>query len=130
MCSEARPVAVRRGRGHPRARTLVAFLLALALGAALLPEAAAALTLDEAKAQGLVGERPDGYVGAVQANPSAEVKALVEQVNARRTEVYAKIAKEEGVSVVVVVVAARSGERLIQEAGSGEYVLMGTWQKK
>jgi uncharacterized protein YdbL (DUF1318 family) len=128
MCSEARPVPVRPGRGHPRARTLVAFLLALALGAALLPAAAMALTLDEAKAQGLVGERPDGYLGAVQANPSAEVKALVDQVNARRTEVYAKIAKEEGISVVVV--AARSGERLIQEARPGEYVLMGTWKKK
>jgi uncharacterized protein len=102
--------------------------LALAVSALAWPGTARALSLQEAKQQGLVGERPDGYLGLVSPNAAPEVRKLVEDVNAKRTEVYAKIAKQEGVSVVVV--AARSGERLIREADPGEYVLMGTWKKK
>ena len=49
--------------------------LMLSLGLSTL---ALALTLDEAKAQGLVGEKVDGYVAAVVANPAAEVQALVD----------------------------------------------------
>jgi uncharacterized protein YdbL (DUF1318 family) len=106
----------------------LALLLAVTVGALAWPGEARALSLQEAKQQGLVGEKPDGYLGLVSANAPAEVRKLVDDVNAKRTEVYAKIAKQEGVSVVVV--AARSGERLIREASPGEYVLMGTWKKK
>ena len=39
---------------------------------------ASALTLNEARSQGLIGERPDGLIGAVSASASSDVVALVE----------------------------------------------------
>ena len=47
---------------------------------------ALALSLDEAKAQGLVGERLDGYISAVVADPSAEVQALIKTTNDGRRQ--------------------------------------------
>ena len=44
-----------------------------------------ALDLDEAKSQGLVGERLDGYVSAVVANPTAEVQQLITTTNDGRS---------------------------------------------
>lgn len=102
---------------------------AVALLALLLPAAsAAALGLADAKTRGLVGERPDGYVGAVEANPSAEVKALVAEVNAKRKSVYEDIARKRGTSVEAV--AALAGQDLIAKAKPGEYVLKGSWVRK
>ncbi|HEC26121.1 MAG TPA: DUF1318 domain-containing protein [Gammaproteobacteria bacterium] len=75
---------------------VVPALLALALFA--LP--AAALNLAQAKAQGLVKETPSGYIAAVK--PSAEVKALVGQINAGRKAEYQKIAKKRGTPLSVV----------------------------
>jgi len=46
----------------------------------LLPLGAFAISLDAAKAQGLVGEKPDGYIGAV-GSASPEVSALIRELN-------------------------------------------------
>ena len=54
------------------------FLLAMVMSA--LSFAALAMDIDSAKAQGLIGERGDGYIGAVAASPSAEVAALVKSL--------------------------------------------------
>jgi uncharacterized protein YdbL (DUF1318 family) len=116
-------------RSDPVIRRRVRLLGALALVALLVPSApAAALDLGQAKSQGLVGERPDGYVGAVSSTPSAEVKALVAEVNAKRKSVYTDIARKRGTSVEAV--AALAGQDLIAKAKPGEYVLKGSWTKK
>ena len=47
----------------------------------LVPLAAFALTLDEARQQGVVGEDWTGYVAAISPNPSKEVQAVVADVN-------------------------------------------------
>jgi uncharacterized protein YdbL (DUF1318 family) len=104
-----------------------ALLLALALA---LPAAAAALDLDAAKAKGLLGERVDGYVGVVVADPSPEVQALADSVNAQRRAAYEEIARRNG--TVVDAVAARAGAKLIERAAPGEWVTdaAGNWYRK
>ena len=44
--------------------------------------------LQEAKAQGLVGEQLNGYLGIVTPSPTDELKDLVKKVNAERKELY------------------------------------------
>jgi uncharacterized protein len=106
-------------------------LLALALLAVgLCFGSALAGPLDDAKAAGLVGERIDGYLGVVDSGASADVKALVEQINAERRAKYAEIAQKQGAPVQAV--AQIAGEKLIQRAGGGEYVMGadGQWRRK
>jgi len=62
--------------------------------------AAWALSLQEARSQGLVIERADGYVEAAQLSP--EVVALADEVNAKRKAEYERISKENGQPVEVV----------------------------
>jgi uncharacterized protein len=86
--------------------------------------------LDDAKAAGLVGERIDGYLGIVDSGAPAEVRRLVEQINAERQAKYAEIAKQQGAPVQAV--AQIAGEKLVQRAGGGEYVMGadGQWRQK
>jgi uncharacterized protein len=109
--------------------------LVLRLGAVLLllcltALPAAAQSLDEAKAEGQVGERIDGYVGVVDANTPGDVRAMVDEVNAERKQKYAQIAAERGTSVEAV--AQIAGQKLIARAPSGQYVLGadGQWRQK
>ncbi len=89
---------------------------------------ALALTLDEARASGQVGEMPNGYVGVVRSGPG--VQDLVDSINARRREHYKEIADEEGAPMAAV--EQRAGARLIERAGSGEFVMNagGAWVQK
>jgi uncharacterized protein len=102
--------------------------LLLVLGLAAPP--AAAQSLDQAKADGQVGERIDGYVGVVDANAPGDVRAMVDQVNAERRAEYAEIAAERGIAVQAV--AQIAGQKLIQRAPGGQYVLGadGQWRQK
>ena len=59
-----------------------------------------ALDIHQAKSQGLVGERLDGYLGIVKS--SAGVKSLVDKVNKGRRDYYKDIAKRNGTSQNVV----------------------------
>lgn len=101
---------------------IVALVLAIALPAL-------ALDLDEARAKGSVGERSDGFVAAVKDAPSAEVKALVDEVNAKRRAAYEEIAKRNGAPVEAV--AALAGQKLIANLPAGQFVNDGSgWKKK
>ena len=86
--------------------------------------------LEDAKAQGLVGERIDGYLGLVDSGAPGSVKSLVNQINAEREAKYAEIAKKQGAPVAAV--AQIAGTKLIQRAPKGEYVMgaSGQWQRK
>ena len=92
--------------------------------------AAQAGPLEDAKAAGLVGEWIDGYLGVVESGAPADVRRLVEQVNAERRAKYAEIADEQ--SVPVKAVAQIAGEKLVNRAGGGEYVMgaNGQWRRK
>ena len=88
-----------------------------------------ALSLDEAKSQGLVGELSNGYLGLVK-NGNAAVKNLVDDINRKRRAAYAAKAKKAGVELKIIEI--RIGERLQQRANKGEYVQRtnGQWQQK
>jgi hypothetical protein len=86
--------------------------------------------LEDAKAERLVGERIDGYVGVVDSGAPGSVKSLVNQINAEREAKYAEIAKKQGAPVAAV--AQIAGTKLIERAPKGEYVMgaNGRWQQK
>lgn len=90
----------------------------------------AALSLDAAKSQGLVGEEPNGMLGSVSATPSAEVKALVDATNAERLKKYQDIAAKNGTQVDQV--EAVAGQKLLTVTPAGQYIqnASGGWQKK
>lgn len=103
-------------------RTLRSIGLALVvIGAAA--SAANAVTLDEARTQGLVGERPDGLVGAVAPSPAPDVKALVDSVNAARLASYKDVAQKNGTPIDAVQMVA--GEKQVQKAKENKWYYLG-----
>ena len=90
----------------------------------------AALTLDDAKTKGLVGEQPNGMIGSVSDSPAADVKALVDATNAARLKRYEEIAAKQGTQVEQD--EAVAGEKLVTATPAGQYIrsAAGDWQKK
>lgn len=83
---------------------LLGALLVLPL-ASLAPAAAIAGDLaqdksivDAAKAQGVVGEQGDGYLGFVHGSADAAVTAAVNEINAGRADAYRQTAAKSGVT--------------------------------
>lgn len=87
-----------------------------------------ALDLDGAKSQGLVGERPDGYLGLVHGG-DADAAALVKDINYKRRQVYADIAAKRGTSIEAV--EATAGAKAIEKTEPGNFILKGDhWVRK
>lgn len=87
--------------------------------------------LDDARAAGLLGERPDGYVDVVNPNASADILALKEQINAQRRKIYQQLAGEKGVPAEEV--GALAAEKTIaQKLKPGMYYMnsSGQWVQK
>src|SRR5438552_1144386 len=72
------------------------------------------------KGAGKIGETSSGMLEAVKGGLSDEERRLVDEDNADRTELYALIAKQEGVSPQVV--AERNAKRNFERASDGEYL--------
>ncbi|UCH53304.1 MAG: YdbL family protein [Pseudomonadota bacterium] len=91
---------------------------------------ALALSLDQAKSQGLVGEQADGYLGVVSPGASSEVKALVTDINAKRRNEYQAIAKRNNTTLDKV--EALAGKKAIDLTPAGQHVRLpsGQWVKK
>ena len=105
------------------------FLTGLLLLLALMP-AAWAQSVQEAKQQGLVGERRDGFLGLVADDAPPEIQAMVDQVNEERRRRYQEIAQENGITMGEVVALAY--ERAVAETQPGHYIQMpsGQWVRK
>ena len=101
--------------------------MALMLSLLLVPSAWA-LTLDEARQQGRVGETLSGYVAARQQDD--ETLALVKRIIDGRTQQYQRVAQQTNLTTSEV--ARIAGEKLVSRAGSGEYVrgINGQWLRK
>ncbi|MCA1174838.1 MULTISPECIES: YdbL family protein [unclassified Pantoea] len=101
--------------------------MALMLALLLVPSAWA-LTLDEARQQGRLGETLSGYVAARQQDD--ETLALVKRINDGRTQQYQRVAQQNNLTTSEV--ARIAGEKLVSRAGSGEYVrgINGQWLRK
>ncbi|CNB54539.1 YdbL family protein [Yersinia similis] len=109
-------------------------LIRLALGGVVLASSllysphSFALTLEQAKQQGRVGETLSGYLAPVKKD--AETLALVEQINLARAEKYQEVAQKNHISTENV--AKLAGQKLVNRAAEGEYVrgINGQWMKR
>ncbi|BET96801.1 YdbL family protein [Xenorhabdus taiwanensis] len=86
------------------------------------------MTLNEAKQQGLVGETFSGYLAPIKNTQDAQ--SVVKRINSERQKKYAEIAAQNNMTTDQV--AKITGEKLVNRAASGEYVLgiNGNWVQK
>jgi len=95
----------------------------------LSPALAYAEGLDNAKADGWVGETANGYAGLVKATAPAAVRQQVPDVNTRRRGQYERIAKQNGIRLQPVELL--TGKKAIQKTAAGGWIkLNGAWQQK
>lgn len=87
-----------------------------------------AITLNEARQQGLVGETLSGYIAPIKQDK--ETLALVKSINDARAAHYQQLADNNNISVDEV--AKLAGQKLVTRAPPGEYVrgINGQWMKK
>ena len=105
-------------RNFARAMVLAATILVLGLsGPPVLAQ-----SLDQLRASGAVGERYDGYAQALQSGAAG----VVQQVNAKRRQIYQQTADKEGASIDQIgriyarqiFAKAPPGTKFLQENGS------------
>jgi uncharacterized protein YdbL (DUF1318 family) len=96
----------------------------------LLLQTAWAIDIGTAKTQGLVGESNSGYLAAVKTPASADVNALIAEVNAKRKAEFEATANKTGATVEQV--AYRFYELAVQKTASGHYYqdAAGAWKIK
>jgi hypothetical protein len=87
-----------------------------------------AISLDQAKQQGLVGEMPNGYLGVVVA--SNDVNLLVETVNKKRKDIYINLARKNKITLQQV--SQLAGDKSIAKTKAGHFIkdTSGKWVKK
>lgn len=92
---------------------------------------AASPAIEAAKAQCVVGEQADGYLGFVDVSKASEdLKRDVRENNQTRKAIYAEFATKNGVTIETA--AALFAEKQMKEAPSGQCVRdqSGAWIKK
>ena len=92
--------------------------------------AMAGSSLTQPKADGLIGEQADGYLGLVVQKAPADIKKLVAEVNSKRKAGYQKIAAKQGTSLSEV--EKVGGNTAYQKTTKGNYFrdANGAWHKK
>lgn len=97
------------------------------LAALFLSLHALAMSLSEAKNQGLVGEQENGYLGVVVA--SGEVKKMVASINAKRKLKYQQLASKNNITLGQVEKLA--AQKTFSKTAAGHYLKKnGQWVKK
>ena len=86
--------------------------------------------LTQPKADGLIGEQANGYLGLVSQNVPPDIKKLVAEVNAQRKAGYQRIAAEQGTSLSEV--EKVGGLTAIEKTLPGNYIrdTNGVWRRK
>ncbi|EAW6373337.1 YdbL family protein [Salmonella sp. NW603] len=104
------------------------YLILWVLTLSLLTPSVWALTLDEARTQGRVGETLNGYLVALKND--AETQKLVLDINHARCASYQQLADSNHLPVDEV--AKMAGQKLVERARPGEYVqgINGKWMRK
>lgn len=110
--------------------TIPIYLLCVFLGVFLGISVAAAGPLDQPKADGLIGEQANGYLGLVRQDAPADISALVNDVNAKRKTRYQGIARNQGLPLLEV--ERLGGTNTIERTSRGNYIKdgSGSWRKK
>ena len=97
------------------------------LGLLLTCYPALALDLQSAKAKGMVGETATGYLAPVAGG--AEVKNLVNSIDAKRKQVYLQISQRNKTPLGAVEQLA--GKKAMAKTPAGQFIKVnGTWKKK
>ncbi len=91
---------------------------------------AMALTLQQAKQQGLIGEANTGYVASVQSAPTAKVKQLVDDTNQKRKLGYQQISQQNNMSIEEVTALGRAKAKQKTLPGYYFQTKAGEWIKK
>ncbi|EMX8372769.1 YdbL family protein [Salmonella enterica] len=104
------------------------YLMLWVLTLSLLTPSVWALTLDEVRTQGRVGETLNGYLVALKND--AETQKLVLDINHARRASYQQLADSNHLPVDEV--AKMAGQKLVERARPGEYVqgINGKWMRK
>ncbi|HAK5455032.1 TPA: YdbL family protein [Salmonella enterica] len=104
------------------------YLILWVLTLSLLTPSVWALTLDEARTQGRVGETLNGYLVALKND--AETQKLVLDINHARRASYQQLADSNHLPVDEV--AKMAWQKLVERARPGEYVqgINGKWMRK
>lgn len=107
-------------------RRLITALLIYGLSISL----AMAGALDQPKADGMIGEQANGYLGLVRQDVPPDIEALVRDVNAKRNARYQVIAGKQ--SVPLFEVEQVGGTTAISKTLSGNYIKDSSsrWRKK
>lgn len=115
--------------GRRAALARLAAILVATLIAGALPGIAAAQPLDAARASGMIGERFDGYAVA-RPSANADAKKLVGKVNAQRAAIYAKRARQQGISAEAV--GKVYAKEILERAPKGTWFMQadGKWVRK
>lgn len=110
-------------------KTAISKALLLACLALFIPMSFA-LTLQEAKSEGLVGELRNGYVGLVVESVPADVLTMVRDVNNQRRDLYQQISRQNSISIDQV--AALAFTKAVEATPAGQYLqdTSGAWVKK
>ena len=105
-------------------------LAALLISLLAVSVAVAASKLSQPKADGLIGEQSNGYLGLVVQSAPADIRKLVEETNTKRKAGYQKIAAKQGASLSDV--EKVGGNTAIEKTLRGNYIrdANGTWRKK
>ena len=103
--------------------TLFISLLAVSVAVASSP-------LTQPKANGLIGEQANGYLGLVTQSAPANIKKMVNDTNAKRKAGYQKIAAKQGTGLSEV--EKVGGMTAIEKTLRGNYIrdASGVWRKK
>lgn len=105
--------------------------LGVAAGAAFAQTAQQKAMIDAAKAQGVVGEQADGYLGFRQPSPDPTLTQAVTVTNVARREAYARSAQAAGTTAEVA--AARAFVTIVlPRISSGEWYrdAQGRWVQR
>ncbi|MFT5636025.1 MAG: hypothetical protein ACI89T_001480 [Cognaticolwellia sp.] len=106
----------------------IAQTLTFALFATTMAFSAWAISLDDAKQHGLIGEMQNGYLGIVI--DSAEAQSLVTSINEKRKSIYLNLARKNKITLAQV--TALAGEKALSKTQSGHFIqnAAGQWIKK
>ena len=104
-------------------------LALLCVGLCLIALPISAADLNQAKSAGYVGEQMNGFLGLVNSDAPADVKALVQSINAQRQAEYQRIASKNGVPAAEV--GKLTAQKVIGQTPTGQYYESPTgWQRR
>lgn len=104
--------------------------IALSIAAVASTSVAAPAVIESAKADCVVGERIDGYLGIIDEGAASDtLRREVRSINQQRRDAYQSLAERNGVPLTAA--AKATAERLINSAPSGHCVQneAGRWVK-